>query len=142
MKTVEKYHVQSLNVKQNMKRLIFRRLTHICVLKIDVRLFRITYLGKSQAKDNGHYKGHETISSIYALRFFDEVKNIPKDIIPRDIIETVLQHMAAHHGISPSVIEKNKLEPHVVGYIEQFNEIDEVSRITNMPRNEKIHSNK
>ena len=50
--------------------------------------------------------------------------------------------MAAHHGISPSVIEKNKLEPHVVGYIEQFNEIDEVSRITNMPRNEKIHSNK
>ncbi len=99
-------------------------------------------LGKSQAKDNGHYKGHETISSIYALRFFDEVKNTPKDIIPRDIIETVLQHMAAHHGISLSVIEKNKLEPHVVGYIEQFNEIDEVSRITNMPRNEKIHSNK
>ena len=66
-----------------------------------------------------------------------KLKNIPKDIIPRDIIETVLQHMAAHHGISPSVIEKNKLEPHVVGYIEQFNEIDEVSRITNMPRNEK-----
>jgi len=95
-------------------------------------------LGKSQAKENGHYKGHETISSIYALRFFNEVKHVPKHIIPRDIIETVLQHMAAHKGISKEVIEKNKLEPHVIEYIEQFNDIDEVSRITNMPRNKDL----
>lgn len=96
-------------------------------------------LGKSQAKENGHYKGHETISSIYALRFFDEIMNIPEYIVPRDIIETVLQHMTAHQGISQQVIDKNKLEPHVVKYIEQFNEIDEISRITDMPRNKKVN---
>lgn len=96
-------------------------------------------LGKSQAKENGHYKGHETISSIYALRFFDEIKNIPKHIIPRDIVEVVLQHMTAHQGISKNVAKKNQLEPHIVKYIGQFNEIDEVSRITDMPRNRKVN---
>lgn len=97
-------------------------------------------LGKSQAKENGHYKGHETISSMYALRFFDEIKNIPEHINPRDIIEIVLQHMTAHQGISENVIEKNVLEPHIVKAIEQFNDIDEISRITDMPRNR--HTNK
>lgn len=63
---------------------------------------------------------------------------MPKHIIPRDIIETVLQHMAAHKGISKEVIEKNKFEPHVIEYIEQFNDIDEVSRVTNMPRNKDL----
>lgn len=96
-------------------------------------------LGKSQAKENGHYKGHETISSMYALRFFDEIKNIPKHIVPRDIIEIVLQHMQAHKGISKDVIEKNQLEPHIVEAVTEFNAIDEVSRITNMPPNKKVH---
>lgn len=46
--------------------------------------------------------------------------------------------MAAHKGISKEVIEKNKFEPHVIEYIEQFNDIDEVSRVTNMPRNKDL----
>jgi predicted kinase len=125
------YHLEDIDVHINM-----------CIenAKDDVMLITsiLHDLGKSQAKENGHYKGHETISSIYALRFFDEVKNIPKHIIPRDIIETVLQHMAAHKGISNDVIEKNQLEQHVIEYIDKFNDIDEVSRITNMPRNRDL----
>lgn len=36
------------------------------------------------------------------------------------------------------LLKKNKLEPHVIEYIEQFNDIDEVSRITNMPRKKDL----
>lgn len=97
-------------------------------------------LGKSQAKENGHYKGHETISSIYALRFFDEVRNIPDHINPSDITEIVLQHMAAHKGISKEHMKKHGLSPNLVDSIMQFNAIDEVSRITKMPKNKKVHT--
>ncbi|WP_025725026.1 AAA family ATPase [Acholeplasma granularum] len=96
-------------------------------------------LGKSQAKENGHYKGHDMISSMYALRFFDEVKNIPKHIKKWDVIEIIFHHMNAHKGLSKKVIEDNDLEPYLVDLIYKFNAIDEVSRITNIPRDKKIY---
>ncbi len=91
-------------------------------------------LGKSMAKMGGHYKGHETISSIYALRFFDEIRNVPPDVNPTDVIEIILQHMLAHRGISEKVIERNKLTPALLALIESFKGIDEKSRITKIVR--------
>src|SRR5690606_13047379 len=91
-------------------------------------------LGKTQAKENGHYKGHDMISSMYALRFFDEIKNVPKEIIPRDIIEIVYHHMTAHQGLSEKVIQQHKLEPHVVASIQAFNDIDEKSRFSTVSK--------
>lgn len=91
-------------------------------------------LGKSLAKSGGHYKGHDMLSSMYAIRFFDEVKNIPSSIIPRDIIEIIMQHMLAHHGISQEGIKRNKLNQEILEAIEKFKEIDEKSRITDIKR--------
>lgn len=87
-------------------------------------------LGKAMAKIGGHYKGHETISSIYALRFFDEIKNVPLDVNAADVIEIILHHMLAHRGISEKIIERNKLTPELLLLIESFKIIDEKSRIT------------
>ncbi len=91
-------------------------------------------LGKSLAKIGGHYKGHDMLSSMYALRFFDEIKNLPKHIDKKDIIEIIIQHMLAHNGISESGITRNKLDQKILDLINEFKEIDEKSRITNIIR--------
>lgn len=92
-------------------------------------------LGKSLAKNGGHYKGHDTISSIYALRFFDEIKDIPEHINPSDVIEIVVQHMLAHKNLPKTSIERNKIDETLLAHIYRFRDIDEVSRITDIKQN-------
>ncbi len=92
-------------------------------------------LGKSLAKNGGHYKGHDAISSIYALRFFDEIKDIPQHINPSDAIEIVVQHMLAHKNLPKSSVERNKINETLLNDIYRFRDIDEVSRITEMKQN-------
>lgn len=85
-------------------------------------------LGKSVCKNIGSYKGHDKLSSIYAVKFFNEVlkSNVDSD----SIIEIINQHMNAHRGISLKVQTDNKLNEHLLTLIERFKVIDEKSRIT------------
>lgn len=92
-------------------------------------------LGKSLAKNGGHYKGHDTISSIYALRFFDEIKDVPQHINPSDVIEIVVQHMLAHKNLPKTSIERNKIDDSLLNDIYRFRDIDEISRITDIKQN-------
>lgn len=89
-------------------------------------------LGKSVAKNGGHYKGHENISTIYALRFFDEIKDLPPQISPADIIEVIKQHMLAHRGISEDVISINQINPALLKLIYDFKPVDETSRLIDL----------
>ena len=94
-------------------------------------------LGKPLAKEGGHYKGHDTISSIYAIRFFDEVKNIPTHIKPADVVEIVVQHMLAHKNLPQKSLERNKISEELLNQIYRFRDIDEKSRITNIKQNRR-----
>lgn len=124
------YHLESLSEHINM-----------CIQNADDDLMLISAilhdLGKPLAKERGHYKGHDTISSIYAIRFFDEVKNIPTHIKPADVVEIVVQHMLAHKNLPQKSLERNKISEELLNQIYRFRDIDEKSRITNIKQNRR-----
>lgn len=84
-------------------------------------------LGKAFTKEGGTYHGHENISAMYALKALREIPNLKMDI--ELIVETIYQHMNAHRGITDKVIKRNGLDDVTLKSIEEFKDIDEVSRI-------------
>ena len=46
-----------------------------------------------------------------------------------DNLEVIYQHISAHEGITSKQAKKNKLEP-ILSLIEEFRQIDDMSRVT------------
>lgn len=82
-------------------------------------------LGKGTTKLN-KFKLHEQVSSMYAFRFFNEIKNIPPSLRIRDIIDVVLHH-TNYPNIKPEILESQKLDSNVLTLLEQFNLLNQES---------------
>src|SRR5690606_38238487 len=82
-------------------------------------------LGKGTTKLN-KFKLHEQVSSMYAFRFFNEIKNIPPSLRVCDIIDVILHH-TNYPNIKPEILENQKLDSNVLSLLEQFNLLNQES---------------
>jgi predicted kinase len=84
-------------------------------------------LGKSFTKDGGKYLNHQFVSSMYAMKAFSEIEDMPEDA-KRSILEIIYQHMNGHNGLSKKVIKNNAIDDTTLNLIIKFTEIDNISR--------------
>ncbi|VEU83012.1 hypothetical protein [Acholeplasma hippikon] len=115
------YHLESIHEHIDM-----------CIINSNTQTLQTTALlhdlGKTVCKNVGSYKGHDKLSSLYAMMFFNDVEKSTLNNF--DIIEIINQHMQAHKGISEKVIQESKLNSYILNQIELFKQIDEKSRRT------------
>jgi predicted kinase len=85
-------------------------------------------LGKAFTKKEGRYLNHQFLSSMYAMKAFSEISDMP-DNVKRVVFEIIYQHMNGHDGLTKKIIRHYKLENDTVKYIHNFAKVDAESRM-------------